>query len=181
MTLGKDKGVARHRVWRRLARAAWLGAVVLMNPVSARADATVLMGPMFLDGARSSFGVAFSYSPYIAGFEIEYLGTLDRRPAGRSSAGGIFASLIVQPVTISSFQPFAIAGFGMWGETFPDGTGSGALEAKNIGGGVKIGVSERLRLRLDYRLFVLGDPEDSSRAPSTRRPQRFSAGLHLVF
>jgi hypothetical protein len=162
-------------------RAVWLGALIFTNPVTARADGTVLLGLMSVDGPRPSLGVAFSYCPSVAGFEIEYLGTLGGETADHSSAGGIFGSVIVQPVTISRVQFFGIAGFGLWGEKFADGKGTGELGAKNIGGGVKIRIAERLKLRLDYRLFLLGEPEDASRDPSTRHPQRLSAGLHLVF
>jgi len=168
-------------VGRKLIRSAWLGALILMNPVSARADATVLLGLMSVGSPRPSFGVAFGYCPSVVGFEIEYLGTLGGVTADHSSAGGVFASIIVQPVTTSDVQFFGIGGFGIWGETFVDGKGTGAVSAKKIGGGVKIGIAERLRLRLDYRLFLLGEPDDASRDPSTRHPQRFSAGLHLVF
>lgn len=166
---------------RKLIRSAWLGALILMNQVSARADATVLLGLMSVGGPRPALGVAYSYCPSVAGFEIEYLGTLGGKTADHSSAGGIFASIIVQPVTTSNVQFFGIGGFGIWGETFADGKGTGVVGAKNVGGGVKIGIAERLRLRLDYRLFLLGDPEDASREPSTKYSQRFSAGLHLVF
>jgi hypothetical protein len=162
-------------------RIALVGALILMSPVSARADGTVLVGLMTLDGPRPSIGVAFGYCPSVAGFEIEYLGTLGGESADHSSAGGIVGNLIVQPMTIGNLQFFAVGGFGLWGETFADGRGTGALSAKDIGGGVKIGIAGRLRLRLDYRLLLLGDPEGASGVPSTTRPQRFSAGLHLVF
>jgi hypothetical protein len=75
--------------------------------------------------------------------------------ADHSSAGGIFGNVIVQPVTIGNLHFFAIGGFGLWGEKFADGKGTGEL-AKDIGGGGKIRIAERLRLRLDYRLFLLG-------------------------
>lgn len=162
-------------------RIALVGALILANPLSARADGTVLLGLMTLDGPRPSLGVAFGYCPSVAGFEIEYLGTLGAQSVDHSSAGGIFGNVIVQPVTIGKLQFFAVGGFGLWGEKFADGTGTGELGAKDIGGGVKIRIAERLRLRLDYRLFLLGDPEGASGVPSTKRPQRFSAGLHLVF
>ena len=158
-----------------------VGALIIISPLSARADGTVLLGLMTLDGPRPSIGVAFGYSPSVAGFEVEYLGTLGGESADHSSAGGIFGNVIVQPVTVGNLQFFAIGGFGMWGETFADGTGTGALGAKDFGGGVKIRIAERLRLRLDYRLILLGDPEGASGVPSTKRPQRFAAGLHLVF
>jgi hypothetical protein len=166
---------------RKLIRTAWLAALIVMVPVSARGDATVLLGLMSGDGPRPSVGAAFSYCPSVAGFEIEYLGTLGGETAGHSSAGGIFGSVIVQLPTSSNVQFFAMGGFGVWGETFADGKGTGELGAKNIGGGVKIRIAGPLRLRLDYRLFVLGDSQDGDRGPSTKHPQRFSAGLHLVF
>jgi hypothetical protein len=84
-------------------------------------------------------------------------------------------------VTISNVQFFAIGGFGIWSEKFANEDGIGGLAAKNIGGGVKIPIAGRLRLRLDYRLFVLGDLRDGDRGPTTKYPQRFSAGLQLVF
>ena len=164
-----------------LIRIALLGALILANPVGARADGTVLLGLMTLDGPRPSVGVAFGYCPSVAGFEIEYLGTLGGESANHSSAGGIFGNVIVHPLTIGNLQFFAIGGFGLWGETFAGGKGTGELGAKDIGGGVKIRLVGRLRLRLDYRLFLLGDPEGASAVPSTNRPQRFSAGLHVVF
>jgi hypothetical protein len=174
-------GVPAARARRKLIRTAWLGALIVMFPVSARADATILVGLMSVDGPRPSVGVAYTYCPSVAGFEIEYLGTLGNDTADHSSAGGIFGSLIVQPPTISNVQFFAIAGFGIWGETFANGGGTGELDAKNIGGGVKIRIARHLRLRLDYRLFVVDDPEGSSHRPSTKHPQRFSTGLQLVF
>lgn len=166
---------------RKLNRTAWLGAVIVMFPVSARADVTMLVGPMLVGGPRPSVGVAYSYCPSVVGFEIEYLGTLGGVSAADSPAGGIFASLIVQPATTSNLQFFAIGGFGIWSEKFANGDGTGGLDAKNIGGGVKIRLAGPLRLRLDYRLFVLGDLQDGDRGPTTKYPQRFSAGLQLVF
>jgi hypothetical protein len=162
-----------------LIRTAWLGVLIVMIPVSARADATVLVGLMSVGGPRPSVGWAFSYCPSVVGFEIEYFGTPGGVTADHSSAGGIFASVIVQPATTSNIQFFAIGGLGIWGETFDDG--GGISNAKSVGGGVKIGIAARLMLRLDYRLFVLGDLEDSSRGPTTKYPQRLSAGLQFVF
>lgn len=45
-----------------LIRIAFLGALILANPVGARADGTVLLGLMTLDGPRPSVGVAFGIS-----------------------------------------------------------------------------------------------------------------------
>ena len=117
----------------------------------------------------------------MVGFEIEYVRASGGETADHSVAGGIFGNLIVQPVVVGRLQFFAIVGFGMWRETFADDTGTGAFGAKDIGGGAKFRIAERLRLRVDYRLFLLGDPEDASRLPSTKRPQRISLGMHVAF
>ena len=157
-------------------------ALILALPSGARAaDVAVLPGLMTLNHPRPAIGVAFGHAPSVAGFEIEYLGTLGGKSADHSRAGGIFGNLIVQPVVIGNLQPFAIVGFGLWGETFADGAGTGEMGAKDIGGGVKVLLTEHLRLRLDYRLFLLGDAVDGSRLPSTRRPQRISVGFHVAF
>ena len=174
---------SQKRTARTLIRTVWFGALIVMSPVRTRAaDATVLVGLVSAGGPHPSVSVAFGYCPSVAGFEIEYFGTLGGETADHSGLGGIFASLLVQLPTTSNLQFFGLVGFGIWGETFADGTATGVLNAKNVGGGVKIGIAEHVRLRLDYRLFALADPEeDGSRRPSTRFPQRLSAGLQLVF
>ena len=155
-------------------------AVVLVPGSTQAADLAVLPGLMAGSGPSPAFGVVIGHAPSVAGFEIEYLGTAGRKTVNRSVAGGIFGNLVVQPVMVGRIQPFAILGFGMWGETFENG-GTGEMSAKDIGGGIKVWLGEHLRLRLDYRLFLLGDADDGTRLPSTTRPQRISAGLHVAF
>jgi hypothetical protein len=184
--VGNDDGRKRQRsgypVRRLLSGPAWLVVFVLMPPVSARADGTVLLGLMSVDGLHPLFGFSYGYRPSAVGFEIEYLSTLGGSTKASSSAGGIFASLIVQPVTISNVQVFAIGGFGIWGESFAGGKGTGVLDAKNVGGGVLIPLAATISLRLDYRLFLLGEVEEvGSVAPSAKHPQRIAAGLHVAF
>jgi hypothetical protein len=163
----------------RTCRIVLIAALLLAVPRGARA-ADVAVLPGLMTGTRPGFGWVIGHAPSVAGFEIEYLSTVRGKSADRSVAGGVFGNLVVQPVVIRNLQPFGIVGFGMWGESFADG-GTGALGARDIGGGVKVWVTDRLRLRLDYRLFLLGDVQDGSRAPSTKRPQRISAGIHLAF
>lgn len=165
---------------RFLIRAGWLAALVLITPTSARADATALIGLTSLDDLRPSFGFSFGYRPSAVGFEIEYLSTM----SGDYSAGGIFASLIVQPVTISKVRIFAVGGVGVWGEGFDGGRRTGVLGAGNIGGGALVPLAGPVSLRLDYRLFVLGDvskEEIGAIAPRTKYPQRIAAGIHFDF
>lgn len=163
-----------------LIRAAWLVALVVMKPVSARADAAGLVGLTSVDDVRPSYAFSFGYRPAAVGFEIEYLSTI----AGDYSGGGIFASLIVQPVMISNVQIFAVGGVGVWGEGFEGGKRTGVLSAVNVGGGVLVPLAGPLSLRLDYRLFVLGEvskEEVGAIAPGTRHPQRIAAGIHFDF
>ena len=165
---------------RLLSRAAWLVALVIMNPLSARADGTVLVGLTSVDALRPSFGFSFGYRPSAVGVEVEYLSTFP----GDYSAGGIFASVIVQPVTISNVQIFAVGGVGVWGEGFAGGKRTGVLNAGNVGGGVLVALAGPVRLRLDYRLFLLGEVSEAevgAIAPSRKHPQRIAAGLHFAF
>jgi hypothetical protein len=132
---------------------------------------------------RPAAGVAFGHCPSIVGFEIEYARTLGAATASKSSAGGINANLMVQTRSpIRGVQFYGIGGVGLYSETFGGGVGSGAILAKNFGGGVKIGLGGPLRLRLDYRVFVLGDAPDAAREVVVHQyPHRFSAGQSLAF
>ena len=161
-------------------RMALIVAVIFVPGSTQAADLAVLPGLMAGTSPKPAFGVVIGHAPSVAGFEIEYLGTTGRKTVNRSVAGGIFGNLIVQPVMVGRLQPFAIAGFGMWGETFENG-GTGEMSARDIGGGIKVWLTDHLRLRLDYRLFLLGDADDGSRLPSTTRPRRISAGVHVAF
>ena len=165
---------------RRLLIAAWLLALVLVNPVSASADATFLVGLTSVEGLRPSFAWSFGYRPSAVGVEVEYLTT---RP-GDYSAGGIFGSVIVVPMTIAKAQIFFVGGVGVWGEGFDEGKRTGVLSAVNVGGGVLVGLAGPLKLRLDYRLFRLGEvskEEIGAISPSSKHPQRIAAGLHFRF
>ena len=160
-----------------------IGAWILLAVpgVARAADAAVLFGLMTVNGARPAIGVAIGHAPSVVGFEIEYLGSWGGDAADRSVTGGIFGNLIVQPVVVGKLQFYGIVGFGMWGESFDDNTGTGLFGAKDLGGGAKVRITDHLRLRFDYRLFLLGDPSDASRQPSTKRPQRIAVGMHVGF
>ena len=102
-----------------LTRYASLVALVIIVSASARADAKVLVGLTPLDALRPSFGFSFGYHPSssVVGVEVEYLATFPQDSPGGYSSGGIFASVIVNPVTISNVQIFAGGGVGVWGES----------------------------------------------------------------
>ena len=158
-----------------------LAMLMLAAPARAQNDWTVLAGAMDAQGARPAVSAAFGHVPGIAGFEIEYLSTVGAGNDTRSRAGGIVANAIVHPYTRDNLQFFGVFGLGVWGQTFADHGGTGALGAKDLGGGVKIRISEHLRVRVDYRLFLLGEMEDGSRQPEPQHPQRLAVGLNLHF
>lgn len=169
---------------RVLNRFALLAAIVIMTPASARADGTVLLGLTSAGTLRPSFGFSFGYRPSAVGVEVEYLSTFPQQSPGGYSAGGIFGSVIVQPVTISHLEIFAVGGVGVWGEGFKGGKRTGVLNAGNVGGGVLVALAGPLKLRLDYRLFLLAEVSDAevgAIAPSRKHPQRIAAGLYFRF
>jgi hypothetical protein len=92
---------------RKLSRTAWLGALIVMIPDSARGDATMLAGLMSAGGPRPSVGLAYDDCPSGVGFEITYLGRLGGETADQSCGRNIFASLIVRPPTISTAAAIA--------------------------------------------------------------------------
>ena len=111
-------------------------------------------------------------------------GRVSQYRAGDYSAGGIFGSVIVVPGTISNVQIFVLGGVGVWGEGFDGGKRTGVLSAANVGGGVLVGLGGPVSLRLDYRLFRLGEvskEEIGAISPSRKHPQRIAAGLYFKF
>lgn len=155
---------------------------VVFTPMAALADVTALAGVMTVDGARPAFVFSFTYCPSYAGFEMELTGTT-RGGGATHTVGGFFLNAFAQTGEVMPRTEFyGTGGLGLYGETAPGGSGSGEVTAKDLGGGAKIWLAERLRLRLDYRIFLLGDAPDASRGFVVHRsPQRLSAGLTVVF
>jgi hypothetical protein len=157
-----------------------VSALLVAAPARAQQTWTVLPGLITLDGPKASIGVAFGYAPSAVGMEVEYAGTLRQRSLGRSSAGGIFLNVIVQPMRTGTLQYYGVGGLGLWTEDFANGKGTGELGAKDVGGGLMLWMTDHLAVRIDYRLLIIGDPSSGS-FPSIRHPQRLSAGLHVSF
>ena len=58
------------------------------------------------------------------------------------------------------------------------------LNAGNVGGGVLVSLAGPVSLRLEYRLFLLGEVSEAevgAVAPSRKYPQRIAAGLQVGF
>jgi hypothetical protein len=165
-------------------RAGLVIVALVASDVRARADATVFMGVMTAGSPRPAIGFSVGLCPEVFGcFEIEIAGTIGAATSTRSSAGGINGSFIIQsPRPVHGVQFYGIAGVGLYGETYEGGVGSGEVSAKNFGGGTKIGLRGPLKLRLDYRVFVLGDAPDAATGVVVHQhPQRVSVGLSVAF
>ena len=159
-------------------------AFLALAAAPARADITAFAGLTPTPSVRPAIGFSGGLTLVIVGWEVEYARTSDEvdvdeaddlAPALRTYMGNV---LVQNPVPISGLTFYALAGAGIYRETFLDDT---ALEdtttgfATNLGGGVKIALTGPLHLRLDYRVFSFtGDAVHKT-------PQRFTAGLTLKF
>jgi opacity protein-like surface antigen len=154
-----------------------LGLAILLTAFGstpAFADITGFIGTNTTPENRRVTGLAFGGGLLIVGFEFEYGSSPesaeDLAPSLRTGMGNV---LLQTPVAIFGFQPYFTTGGGVYHESLNalSQTGFGV----NTGGGVKISLAGPVRLRLDYRIFNLGDEAFESPA------HRFYAGLNLKF
>ncbi len=140
----------------------------------AAADITGFIGANTTPESRLLKGGAFGSGLLVLGFEIEYAAT-DEDPAklAPSLRTGMGNVLLQTPLPIFRIQPYFTTGGGIYRERLGTRTESGV--GLNTGGGVKITLAGPLRLRLDYRVFKLGD--DALHSPA----HRVYAGLNLKF
>ena len=140
----------------------------------ARANLTAFLGATTTPTNRQVRGAAAGSGLLVAGFEFEYAATTEDVQTGAPSLKLFSGNGLLQtPHPILGFQPYVIAGAGIFRERVGSATETGL--APNAGGGVKIALFGPVRLRLDYRRFRLGDKARYS--PSSR----FYAGLNLKF
>jgi opacity protein-like surface antigen len=158
----------------RLFRPAMLAVLMLAaTSAAARADATLFLGANTTPTNRPVVGGSFGFGLLVVAFEFEYSSSSEDEKNGAPGLKvGSGNALLQTPVAIAGFQPYATAGLGVFRERL--GTSSETNGAVNLGGGVKISLAGPLRLRLDYRVFKLGDARYS---PS----HRLYAGLNLHF
>lgn len=140
----------------------------------AAADLTAFLGANTSVSSRLVKGVAFGSGLLVVGFEFEYAVT-DEDPATRAPGltTGMGNVLFQTPVPIARMQPYFTTGAGLYRERL--GTATDTSLGFNTGGGVKVTLAGPLRIRLDYRLFRLGD------AAVTSTAHRLYAGLNLAF
>lgn len=150
--------------------------LLLAGSVPARADATLFLGSTTTPENRRAQGFAIGAGLLLVGFEFEYASTseetdlLGAAPSLKTGSGNV---LLQTPFAIFGFQPYFTTGAGMYHEEMNSRSQTGF--ALNTGGGVKISLAGPIRLRIDYRVFKLGD--DALSSPS----QRVYAGLNLKF
>jgi hypothetical protein len=159
----------------RRIRAAGIAALLsLAAAVPARADATAFIGANTTPANRSVRGFAFGTGLLLVGFEIEYAKTTGddsvSAPTLRTGTGNV---LLQTPTAIFGFQPYVTVGAGLYRERL--GTHQDTSFAPNTGGGVKVTLVGPIRLRVDYRVFKLGNGALYTPA------HRIYAGLNLKF
>jgi hypothetical protein len=157
------------------ARALLLAVVVIMvSATSAFADITGFIGANTAPKSRHTQGFAVGAGMLLFGFEFEYGSTPDEPTAQAPSLNTGSGNFLLQaPFAIVGFQPYFTTGAGYYRETL--GTHQETGFALNTGGGVKISLVGPVRLRIDYRVFKLGD--EALESPV----QRIYVGLNLKF
>ena len=159
----------------RRIRAAGIAALLsLAAAAPARADATAFIGANTTPANRSVKGLSVGTGLLVLGFEIEYAKTTDddtvAAPSLTTGTGNI---LLQTPGSFFGFQPYLTAGAGLYRERL--GTHQDTSFLTNTGGGVKVTLVGPIRLRVDYRVFKLGNGALNSPA------HRVYAGLNLKF
>jgi opacity protein-like surface antigen len=159
----------------RSIRAVWLGvAITLVSVAPARADATVFLGANTTPANRPVKGFAIGAGLLIAAFEFEYAVTSSDLKSGAPSLKTGTGNVLLQtPFEIHGVQPYVTAGLGVFRERLEDHTETNFVPS--TGAGVKITLAGPIRLRVDYRVFRLGDGALYSPA------HRIYAGLNLKF
>lgn len=157
------------------ARAAVLATLMIVGAAPpAFGDLTGFIGANTTPENRHVKGFAVGAGLLLVGLEFEYATTPDdltvRAPSLSTGMGNV---LLQAPFAIFGIQPYATTGAGLYRESL------GSIEhtgfALNTGAGVKVSLVGPLRLRVDYRVFKLGDAALHSPA------HRVYAGLNLRF
>ena len=147
-------------------------ALLLLIAAPARADITGFIGADLTPTNRRVLGGAFGIGLLVIGFEGEYAFTPDDPKASAPSLTTGMGNVLLQtPVAIFGVQPYFTTGAGLYRETL--GTHQDTSFGFNTGGGVKITLIGPLRLRVDYRVFKLGN--DALYSPA----HRIYVGLNL--
>jgi opacity protein-like surface antigen len=149
-------------------------AISMLLASPAAADLTGFIGANSTPSTRLVRGFALGAGVLVLGFEFEYANTSEDVDALAPSLKTTMGNVLLQtPVAIAGLQPYVTTGAGLYREELEphEKTGFGV----NVGGGVKVSLAGPLRLRIDYRVFRLG--EEALQSPA----HRLYAGLNLKF
>ena len=162
-------------------RGALLVSAFVISAAPAHADATVFAGAMSAGSTRPMVGFAYGYCPSVIGFEVEVAHTPGSAPNRLVVAGGNINVVVQSRDRGRGLQVYGIGGLGLYGEESVQGS-SGETSARSIGGGAKMPLYGPVKLRLDYRTFLVGDAPDASPGFVLHKyRQRVSAGLTVAF
>lgn len=154
-----------------------LGLAMILSVTAAapaRADVTAFLGANMTPANRHTLGLAAGFGLVIIGFEFEFASTTDDPPQGAPKLKTGMGNVLLQsPVPIFGIQPYVTTGAGLAHEEL--GTHEDTSIGFNTGGGIKADLAGPLRLRVDYRVFKLGNNFLHSPA------HRIYVGLNLKF
>ena len=164
----------------RFTRGALIGLALVVFATPAHADALVFTGALASgSGARlitgASIGFFYPALGSIGGWEVEYA-----RTRGGTQSPGIYtlgASLLVQSLPNADGLQF----YGALGGGSYTRDEAGSLFQANVGGGLKVRLAGPLRLRFDYRLYILQRSDAGEFFTEHRHPQRVTVGIGLGF
>jgi hypothetical protein len=140
------------------------------------ADATAFIGANTTPANHQVRGFAVGAGLLLVAFEFEYANSPESTdpfstvPSLRTGMGNL---LLQAPFAIHGFQPYVTTGAGIYRERLGTHVETGL--SPNFGGGIKVSLAGPLRLRVDYRVFRLGNGALYSPA------HRVYAGLNLKF
>jgi hypothetical protein len=148
---------------------------LLALPATAQADLTAFFGVNGQPSNRTVVGLSGGFGLAIIGFEVEYSRTREDEMADAPSlTTGVVNLLLQTPFAVRGVQAYGTIGAGAYREQLGEKHRETHL-ATNVGAGVKVRLAGPVRLRLDYRVFLLRG------SPLTAKPQRFYAGINLGF
>jgi hypothetical protein len=145
-------------------------------------DTTVFIGGVAPAG-RGLRGATLGWGQDVIRGELEVWDTGGGASLSRPGHGGLSGGILIQSrPNERGLQYFGTAGFGLYFEDFGSGFSSGEAEAKYLGVGIKLRLAGPLRLRAEYRAFLLGEaPDASPEADLETFPHRLTVGLTLQF
>jgi len=150
-----------------------VGAIVLL-PSLAQADITAFVGSVRTTVPQTVFGAAVSGSFTIVAFELEYTNANGTADVAKGTPGLSFSAFVRTPT--GRVQFYGGLGVGVYRETLGEASANWNT-TMNVGGGLTVGLSGPLRVRVDYRIITIKNPATSQ---STSR-QRVYAGVNLKF